>query len=313
MEPEAGSSLERRRRLLRGSVAVLFAFSVVACTTAGVSRGETATDDGLSLSARLNQASIEPGGRVTIETTIHNGRSSPVVYSVTCDSTTIMAAALPLPLDPPGSSWTGVEADLKEAALGRSTVATDTPDEMDTQTYSGSCSSGFQGERTLAPGETITSTLVWSADLVTGVPALPGDVPFTVTLAHDPLSAPPTYPAGYQGPIGGWVQYYKQLSVAGQVHVLGQAPSLLSKGQAVDAVLSDPRFDKWLTEQSESSWSQVNMLLGNFEATSIVPAGPSWELDLFREQGVARNFALAFVDPFTGAVKVNFCEAPCSR
>jgi len=57
----------------------------------------------------------------------------------------------------------------------------------------------------------------------------------------------------------------------------------------------------------------VNMLLGNFEATSVVPAGPNWELDLFREQGVPRNFALAFVDPFTGAVKVNFCEAPCSR
>jgi hypothetical protein len=70
---------------------------------------------------------------------------------------------------------------------------------------------------------------------------------------------------------------------------------------------------KWLTEQPESTWSQVNMLLGNFVATSVVPAGPSWELDLFREQGGPRNFALAFVDPFTGAVKVNLCEVPCSR
>ena len=144
MQPEAGSSLGRRRRLLRSAVALL-AFSVVACATAGVGPGETATDDGLSLSARSDHASVEPGGKVTIETTIHNGRSSPVVYSVTCDSTTIMAAALPLPLDPPGRSWTALEADLKEAALGRSTVATDTPDEMETRTYSGSCSSGFQG------------------------------------------------------------------------------------------------------------------------------------------------------------------------
>jgi hypothetical protein len=313
MEPEAGSSLERRWRLLSGAVALLFAFSVVACTIAGVNPGEIATDDGLSLSARLDQASVETGGKVTIETTIHNGRSSPVVYSVTCDSTTIMAAALPLPLDPPGRSWTGVEADLKEAALGRSTVASETPDEMETRTYSGSCSSGFQGERTLAPGETITSTLVWSADLVTGVPALPGDMPFTVTLAYDPLNAPPTYPAGYQGPVGGWVQNYKQLSVDGHIQVLGQAPKLLSKGQAIDAALSDPQLAKWLTEQPESTWSQVNMLLGNFVATSVVPAGPSWELDLFREQGGPRNFALAFVDPFTGAVKVNLCEVPCSR
>ena len=313
MEQQAASSLERRRRLLRSAVALLFAFSVVACTTAGVGPSQTATDNGLSLSSRLDRASIEPGGKVTIETTVHNGRSSPVVYSVTCDSATIMAAALPLPLDPPGRSWTGVEADLKEAALGRSTVSTDAPDEMETRTYSGSCSRGFQGERSLAPGETITSTLVWSAELVTGVPALPGDVPFTITLAYDPLSAPPTHPAGYQGPIGGWVQSYKQLSVAGHIEVLGQAPSLLSKGQAIDAALSDPRLAKWLTEQPESTWSQVNMLLGNFEATSVIPAGPHWELDLFREQGVPRNFALAFVDPFTGAVKINFCETPCSR
>src|SRR5664279_1970448 len=63
MQPEAGSSLGRRRRLLRSAVALL-AFSVVACAIAGVGPGETATDDGLSLSARSDHASVEPGGKV---------------------------------------------------------------------------------------------------------------------------------------------------------------------------------------------------------------------------------------------------------
>jgi hypothetical protein len=224
-----------------------------------------------------------------------------------------MATALPLPLVPPGTSWTGIAGDLKQAALGHGAVTGQTPDEMETRSYSGSCASGFEGERTVGPGETITSSLVWSAEFVSGVPALPGDVPFTITFAHDRLNSQPTYPPGYQGPIGGWVQDYKQLSVTGHIEIVGRAPSLLSKGQAIDAALSDPQFAKWLSEEPESTWSGVNMQLGNFEATSVVPAGPNWELDLFREQGMPRNFAFAFVDPFTGAVKLSLCDLPCSR
>ena len=341
MEREAGSSLGGRQRSFSGAAAVLLAFSVAACTAASVSPSPmapgsvrvaetpsaspvgpsetlapspiaTTTDDGLSLSARLDRTSVEPGGKVTVDVTIHNGRSSPVVYGVTCDSATTMTTNLPLPLEPAGRTWTGIEGNLKEAALGRGTVTGETPDQMETMAYSGSCY-GFQGERTLNPGETITSTLVWSADFVSGVPALSGEVPFTITFDHDPLNGPPTYPPGHKGPIGSWIQEYKQLSVAGDIEIVGQAPSLLSRGQAIDAVLSDPRFARWLTEQPESTWSTVTMLLGNFEATSVVPAGPNWELDLFREQGVPRNFAFAFVDPSTGAVQLNFCEAPCSR
>ena len=274
---------------------------------------ETGTDDALSLSAQLDRTRVEPGGKVTVEITIHNGRTSPVIYSVTCDSAATMATNLPFLLEPAGRTWPGIEGDLKEAALGRSSLNGETGNQMQTTTYSGSCDSGFQGERTLDPGETITSALVWSADFVSGVPAVPGDVPFTITFDHDPLNGPPTYPPGYKGPLDSWVQEYKQLNVTGHIEIVGQAPSLLSKGQAVDAVLADPRLARWLTEQPESTWSTVNMLLQNYGATSIVPAGPNWELDVFREKGVPRNFVLAFVDPYTGAVQLDFCEAPCAR
>ena len=273
----------------------------------------TSSDDALSLSVRLDRASLEPGGKVTVEVTVHNGRPSPVLYTVACDSPTAMTTTMALPLEPVGRAWTGLEGDLKAAMLSPGRLSGDSSDSIETTTRSGSCSSGFQGERTLGPGETIASTLVWSAELVSGVYAMPGDVPFTITFDHDRLNGPPSYPPAYKGPIGGWVAIYRHLSVAGQVRIVGQPPQLLSKGQAIDAVLSEPMFASWLTEQPESTWSAANLILGNPGETSIVPVGPTWELDLFRETGVPRNFAMAFVDPFSGAVRLNFCEAPCSR
>jgi hypothetical protein len=273
----------------------------------------TSTDDALSLSARLDRASVEPGGKVTVEVTIHNGRPSPVVYDMACDSPTVMTTTMTLPLEPVGRAWTGLEGHLKAAMLSPGGLSGDSSDSIDTTTWSGSCSSGFQGERTLGPGETVDGTLVWSAELASGVSAMPGDVPFTITFDHDRLNGPPSYPPDYKGPIGGWVAMYRHLSVTGNIRIVGQSPQLLSKGQAIDAVLSEPKFASWLAEQPESTWSIANLMLGNFGETSIVPAGPNWELELFRETGVPRNFAMAFVDPFSGSVRLNFCEAPCSR
>lgn len=41
-----------------------------------------------------------------------------------------------------------------------------------------------------------------------------------------------------------------------------------------------------------------------------MPAGPAWEIDLFREP---RNWAIAFVQPYTGELSLNFCNVPCGR
>lgn len=318
MKPGTGWSLGRGRRSLSGAAAVLLTFCVAACGAAGVSPPpapspiSTGSNDGLSLSARLDRPSVEPGGKVTIEVSIHNGRTTPVTYSVMCDSATTMVTTLPFLREPAGKTWSGIEADFKEAALGRSSLDGYTGNEMQTTTRSGSCD-GFEGERTLDPGGTIKSILVWTADLVSSVHAVPGDVPFTITFEYDPTGGPSSYAPGRTGLIGTWTRQYQQLKVTGHIQIVGQAPSLLSKGQVIDAVLADSRFEKWLSEQPENTWSTMNVLLQNYGATSIVPAGPNWELELFRELGVPRNYAMAFVDPFTGAVNLNFCEAPCSR
>lgn len=310
MQREASPGIGPARRLLLVAIAVVALGSVTACGSAA-SANLSASDDGVVLSAHLDRTTVEPGGTVTVAVTIVNGRSTPVVYSVDCDSAATMSTTIPLPLDPSGRSWTGMESDLKLDAMGRGPVG-DSTNEMQAFTYSGSCV-GFQGERTLNPGATITSAMTWSAEYVAGVPALPGDVPFTITFAHDRTNSQPTYPPGYTGPIGAWVQMYNQLRVTGHIQIVGTAPHLLTKGQAVDAVLSDPTFSAWLHEHAESTWSVVNMNLGNFPATSLDPGGPDWELDLFRENGVARNFANAFVDPTSGVVKLDICDRPCSR
>ena len=116
---------------------------------------------------------------------------------------------------------------------------------MQVFTYSGSCV-GFQGERTLDPGATITSTMTWSAEYVAGVPELPGDVPFSVTFVHDRTNGPPTYPPGYIGPMAAWRQEYNQLSVTGHIQIVGtdagaarhhQVPQFQDRGPAGETIL----------------------------------------------------------------------------
>jgi hypothetical protein len=262
----------------------------------------TATDNELSLSVWLDRTSVEPGGKVTVTVSVHNGRSSPVPYVASGDSVAGIMATLSLPLVPVGRSWTGIEAALKTDALGKGTVPGETPDTITRGTYTHYA----YYDETLAPGQTVTSTLVWTAELVTGVPAVPGDVQFKISL----LGPPPPLPSGA---LPGMEFPATILELSGDMHVVGQAPAILSKGQAIDAALADPRLAMWLTEQPQTTWSDVNMLLAEPGDTFSGAAGPLWELAVFRENGVPRNFLQAVIDPFTGHVQLDICESPCSR
>jgi len=331
MERGASWNLGPRQRSFRGAAAVLLALSVAACGAASVSPSPsaqgsrpvaetpsatsirpaetlapspiaTATDNGLSLSAWLDRTSVEPGGKVTVTVAVHNGRSSSVPYVASGDSVAGITATLSLPLVPVGRSWTGTQAALKADALGKGTVNGETYDTIPTGTYTHYA----YHDETLAPGQTVTSTLVWTAELVKGVPALPGDVPFAISLMGPPPPLPSGANPGMEFPL-------PILELSGDMHVVGQAPAILSKGQAIDAALADPRFAKWLTEQPQPTWSDVNMLLAEPGDTFSATAGPLWELDVFREKGVPRNFVQAVIDPYTGHVQLDICESPCSR
>ena len=289
--------------------------SAIPTPTATPDQTLTATQDGLSLTATVARATVEPGGTVPIEVTIHNGRTTPITFIGPCDGFVNLGTSLPLPLEPVGKSWTGVQAHFKADALGLGKVPGESNDSIvPVSTYSCNGSSHQQtiydvtyGPRTLDPGRTVQSTLIWPAEFVTGVPALPGDIPFTIWLVGTPPYASPyagtDLKYALMGPPG------DQLQVSGHIHVVGETPKLLSKGEAVDAALADPTFAKWLVEQPESTWSDINLVLENDGGTS----GASWMLEVFRENGVPRNLAIAFVDPFTGAVRLDTCESPCSR
>jgi hypothetical protein len=280
-----------------------------ASSEASPSPSGTATNEGLSLSISLDRTSVVPGGEVTITATVRNNRSTPVVYEVSCDLVVTATATLPLPLEPIGKTWTGAANDLKLAALGLTPGTGETPDQVETDALSATPGSCFQGEQTLAAGATIADKLVWSAELASGVPALPGDVTLSVAFAHDRLNGPPSYPPGSSGLVATWIPEYTLLTATTHIEIVGPARALLSKGQVVDALLSDPRFENWMTDQPGSTWSQTNLLLQDFGAgTTRAPAGASWEIDV----SGSRGRAAAFVNPFSGAVTLNLCTVPAT-
>jgi hypothetical protein len=277
----------------------------------------TATDEGLSMVVTLSASDVEPGGNVTIDVTLRNDRSVAVpIGAGPCGSFATMYAELPVPLEPVGRDWEGVEGTFKQYALTEGLREGGSPMSRPGWAYAnGRPCDDASSDTILEPGDSLTESMTWSAELVKGVPALPGVVPFTVGVAHDPTGAPPSYPPGYKGPLASWSRMYQQLAVTGTFAIVGEAPSVLSAGQAIDVMLSDNRFTKWLSRQPASTWSVANVFLQNpGKAQGIVPAGPSWDVELFREVGVARNWAIGFVDAYSGELlNLTFCNAPCSR
>jgi hypothetical protein len=285
--------------------------------TAGVDGAPGASDDKLTVTVALGRAEVEPGASVTIAVTVHNGRSVPVVLSVDqCGAPATMYAVVPVPVGPSGRDWDGIAGDFKTYALTEGYREGGAPATAPGWVYATVRPCRERGsELTLAPGDTASSSMTWTAAIVDGVPAAPGQVPFKVTVGHDPTGAPPSNPPGHTGPLGSWFRTYAQLVVDGTIRIGGDAPNVLTAGQALDAMLADRRFSAWLSERPKGTWSGANVFLLNYGAAQgIVPAGPSWEIDLFRETGVPRNWAIGFVDPFTGTLRnLAFCNAPCNR
>lgn len=280
----------------------------------------SASDNGLSMSVTPTDPEVEPAGSATISVTIHNGRSVPVVLQAQrCGAPALMSFLLPFPVDPIGQVWTGIAGEYKTFAVGQA----ERSGEFAQPWYADAepCREDHGWVLTLQPGESAKTALVWTAELVEGVPALPGDLDFTVSVSHDPTcSPPPGFKCGPLGSTGGtatsWGWTFKELTVAGGVmRIVGDVPKLVTAGQAIDALLSDHRFAAWLSEEPRSTWSVTNVTLLNYgPAQGIVPAGPSWEVDLFREKGVPRNWAIGFIDPLTAKLRnLTFCNAPCSR
>jgi hypothetical protein len=294
---------------------------LVSCSLAAVGglNDRGTSDDGLSMAVILDRTEVAPGAAVAISVAIRNDRPGPVVLFLDgCDAPATVSATVPVPGDPPGRTWDGIAGAFKSYALTQGNGIGGTPPTVPTRvegTAVGCSVPGDTGERTLAPGTSTNASFLWTADLVKGVPALPGEIAISVHVGHDPSGPPPSPPPGYTGVIGSWVKVYRQLTWTATIRIEGAAPRVLTPGQALDVMLADARFVTWLSEQPASTWSTANLLLlDQGPAQGIVPAGPLWEVDLFREMGVPRNWAIGFVDPFTGRLRgLTICDIPCDR
>jgi hypothetical protein len=273
----------------------------------------TAADaTGVVLSVSFDRLEVAPGDTVTAHISIHNGRATPLVYEHTdCDGPVNMTVTVALPVEPSGRKWTGLAGTFKTYTLTKGygpggVPATDPVRLVVPDTNCG----GDLGPSTLAPGETLTATMRWPANIVTGIPALPGDVPFTISWIYDPVAVPTPVPGQNMGGLPG--PRTSNLTVAGRITIVGAPSKVLSAGQAIDFLLADPAFVKWLKRQPASSWETVDMFPESEpKADGFVPKGVSWSFQVFRHP---RNFALAWVDAYTGAIiSINYCDIPCNR
>jgi hypothetical protein len=273
--------------------------------------------DGYTLTVTADRETLAPGGTVEFTATFHNGTADPIdVAGPACSGGVTAFVFVRLPQEPAGKTWSGVRQRFKDYVLKQGMGPGIVPalDPLQLNIWPPEC-----GEWTLSSeleaGESITTRMSWKAEIVAGVDALAGAVPFSVSVGYDIQNGPPSYPPGYQGPRGSWVADFKQLAVQGELEVVGTGRTLAGPGEVIDAALADKKYAKWLAERPATTWSGANLFLGSMPAAEgILPKGPAWQLDLFREIGVPRHWAIAIIDPFDASlISVHYCDVPCDR
>ena len=284
--------------------------------TATATRELVAQADGFTLTVAMDRTTVEPGRDVIFTATFQNGTAEPTEYLVPwCGGAASITMSVALPLEPKGKTWDGIAQVFKEYALnegsGPGGVPAQAPARVELR--ANPCIEG-QFEATLDPGQSVTSTIVWPAEIVAGVPALAGNVPFKVAVSYDRQDEA-TSSSALAGGLGLISRNYKQISVEGSVEVVGIGPRIVTAGEAVDALLEDQGFAAWLVAQPRPTWTNANLFLSSWpKAEGIVPAGPSWDIELFPDLNAPRHWAIAFVDPFDASVRsVTYCNVPCDR
>ena len=275
----------------------------------------SASQDGIAVTIALDRSVVAPGQSVLMTATVRNDRPIPTIVGFSdCGAPATISGDVAVPWNPTGRKWEGVAGEFKRFALEQGLAGGGVRADRPVTIYARGepCEVG-EPEIRLGPGASSTALLTWTAQIVEDVPALPGDVPISVGVSYD---RPDPLPPRACNPLCGLrVIPWKSLAANGVIRVAGAAPPILTAGQAVDALLADARFAAWLPTLPSATWSGSNLFLQNMRTGGgIVPPGPMWEIDLFREKGVPRTWAIGFVDAFDGSVRnVVFCNDPCDR
>jgi hypothetical protein len=265
---------------------------------------------GLKLVATFDRLEVPAGGRVTISLTIENSRPTDVVFIEPCGPDA-MTVAVRVPTEPIGLDHEGIAAAFKTYALEQSTgspiessIRGRLSSPAETQPCHASIGSGRDPagnpRRIIEAGMTYETTLTWTAEIVKGIPAASEEAPFSIKVLYDLAAA------------GGGLTHAETLEATGVISVVDGAPSAITAGQALDAVIVDRKFAKWLAKQRPASWVNANLFLQPAaRAAPPLPEVPYWDVELFREP---RNWAIAYVDARTAnLLKLSICEIPCDR
>lgn len=263
--------------------------------------------DGLTIQVRPEATTVVAGGTLGFGITLRNDADAAVaVVSQACRIEPRLTVALDVPVEPVGRNLTGVSAEFKTyvltQGLGPGGVPMTAP--VDRGQRIDKCNDE-PTTRSLVAGATAEWSLVWDADLADGAPAVAGLATFRVAVRYGlPASTP-----GASKPIP-----FTELVVTGELEILpGDAP-VISAGQALDSILADQSFVGWLETQDSTTWGTANMFLVGGAGDGIAPPGPMWDIELFREVGVPRTWAIGFVNALTGELaSITYCNHPCDR
>jgi hypothetical protein len=278
------------------------AFRTVLPLTGSSGLAAEASTDNLRMSVEAAGDHVQSGAELQIDVTIKNNRASAVsIASWECGAPISVEATLRGPSDPGRNLSDPLEIDLRALALTSPDVNASGTGVI---TRPPECAAPSKqqaiGDQRLDPGEEFRATILWRAELVEGVPASPGDVTITVRAAYRDAAAERAA--------------YLPLIVSATVVVTDGEKAPISAAQALDAVLADADFGGWLRTAPSSTWTSANVFLQNLGPgdNGIVPDGPSWEVDVFRNVDGTRQWAISFVDPGTGQVRsVNLCDKEC--
>jgi hypothetical protein len=273
--------------------------------------------DGYSLTVTPDRPTLAPGETVEFTATFHNGTTRPIdVAGPACGGGTTGYVSVALPMQPTGKKWTGIRQTFKDYVLGQGYGPGGVPALDPLQiNISGRQCGDWAISSELGAGESVTSSMSWKAEIVAGVDPLTGPVPFKISVGYDQQNAPPSRSPNDTGPMASWSPIFKSLQVKGQLEIVGEGRALKGPGEAIDALLSNKKFANWLGKRPSRTWSNANLFLVSWSRREgIMPKGPAWEIDLFREMGVPRHWAIAFVDPFDASlISVTYCNIPCDR
>ena len=266
--------------------------------------------DGVTLSVLVEPNLLPRGGDITFTAVLRNGRGSFVDYASSSCAFAGLSVSIPVPWEPTGRTWTGQEGWFKtyllNHAYGPGGVAAHSP--ANPILLSTPCDeSDF--DPILTPGQEERADFSRAVrDVLETYPHVVS-VAFSISVDIDLQNERPTAEPGYSGIPPRFFPTYRHLTVEGVLMVDGPPTDLLTAGEAIDLLLENDDFVRWLRDQPAGTCQTANLFLTDRSP----PDGATWWLiNLYCETDVPRHWVAGWVNAETGETKpLEFCDDPC--